>query len=99
MTAPAHVDAVTAHDGERVLVPERVVVAPRDGRFHPAEPGVVTTEGEIVHAGQVIGEVERSGERTPVRSPFTGFLMGVLAAPTELVRCDQPVAWLRETGP
>lgn len=84
--------------GEHTSAAERVVVSPSPGRFHPRPPDVVTTEGEIVHAGQVIGDVERSGVRTPVASPFTGFLMGVMAHPGELVRSGQPVAWLRTTG-
>ena len=81
--------------GEHLGVPERVIVAPSLGVFHPSEPAVATSEGEVVAAGQVIGHVESSGEARPVTSPFSGFLMGMLARPGERVREGQPVAWLR----
>ncbi|CAN5634498.1 hypothetical protein BH20ACT2_BH20ACT2_01420 [soil metagenome] len=84
--------------GERSDAPERVIVSPADGRYHPRRPDILTDEGEIIHAGQVIGDVERSGVQTPVSSPFTGFFMGVMADAGELVRPGQPVAWLRATG-
>ena len=81
--------------GEELVVLERVVVAPSLGVFTPHPPATVTAEGELVHEGQAIGTVARSGVDTPVRSPFTGFLMGMLAAAGERVREGQPVAWLR----
>ncbi len=81
--------------GEHLLVPERVIVAPSLGVFRPAPPATDTTEREVVAAGQVIGYLEASGEATPVRSPFTGFLMGMLARPGERMREGQPIAWLR----
>lgn len=81
--------------GEHLLVPERVIVAPSLGVFRPSAPATVTSEGEVVAVGQVIGHVSSSGEATPVRSPFAGFLMGMLARPGERVREGQPVAWLR----
>ncbi len=74
---------------------ERLVVSPGGGRFYPREPEVVTTEGEIVFAGQVIGDVEHSGDRIPVTSPFTGLLMALMAGSGERIRAGQPVAWLR----
>lgn len=76
-------------------IPERVVVAPELGVFEPLPPQTVTTEGEIVTAGQVIGTLTSGDRRTDVRSPFTGFLMGLLAHAGERVRPGQPVAWLR----
>ena len=81
--------------GEELLVPERVIVAPALGVFQPLAPEVVTSEGEIVDAGQAIGTVTVGGEDLPVESPFTGFLMGMLAVPGERVREGQPIAWLR----
>lgn len=81
--------------GEHLLVPERVIVAPTVGVFTPGSPATVTAEGEVVAAGQVIGQVASSGGTTPVRSPFSGFLMGMLARPGERVREGQPIAWLR----
>ncbi len=95
--APAESDGV---HGERPLVPERVIVAPAEGRFEPLPPhddaagGADTTE---VVEEQVIGFVETNGRSTPVRSPFRGVLMGTLAHAGERVREGQPVAWLRLT--
>lgn len=83
------------NDGELLGVPERLVVAPCLGVFEPLAPGTVTTEGEIVQAGQAIGVLRSSGRDVEVRSPFTGFLMGHLAQTGERVREGQPVAWLR----
>lgn len=81
--------------GEELVVPERVVVAPALGVFQPMAPEVVTTEGEIVEEGQAIGTVTVGGEPVAVRSPFRGFLMGMLAVAGERVREGQPIAWLR----
>ena len=75
--------------GETLAVPERVIVAPAPGTFRPVEPG------DAVEAEQVIGFVEGKGHSTPVRSPFGGKLMGLLAHAGERVREGQPVAWLR----
>lgn len=85
----------TLVQGERLLVPERVVVAPAAGLFRPLPPETVTAEGELVDAGQVLGLVEDHGSTTRVVSPFRGFLMGMLALPGERLREGQPVAWLR----
>jgi biotin carboxyl carrier protein len=82
-------------DGEQLGVPERVVVAPCLGVFEPRPPETVTTEGEVVFAGQVVGMLRASGQDVPVHSPFSGFFMGLLAHAGERVREGQPVAWLR----
>jgi biotin carboxyl carrier protein len=81
--------------GEELAVLERVVVAPSLGVFRPNEPQITTAEGELVEKGQTIGTVENSGTTTEVTSPFTGFLMGMLATAGERVREGEPVAWLR----
>ena len=52
-------------------------------------------DSTVVTAGQAIGVVEGPGASTPVRSPFGGFLVGMLARAGERVREGQPVAWLR----
>ncbi len=77
--------------GERPLVPERVIVAPAEGRFRPVPPD----DSVDVVEEQVIGFVESPNQSTPVRSPFRGVLMGTLAHAGERVREGQPVAWLR----
>jgi biotin carboxyl carrier protein len=85
-------------EGEQLLVPERVVLAPTPGVFRPASPATVTTEGEIVYVGQVVGTIETTAGATPVTSPFTGFFMGLMAHEGERVRQDQPVLWLRTSA-
>ena len=85
--------------GEVLAVPERVIVAPAVGVFRPlADTDVDLTEiGDVtlVAKGQAIGVIEGPGSSTPVRSPFGGFLIGMLARAGERVREGQPVAWLR----
>ena len=80
--------------GETLAVPERVIVAPAPGTFRPVEAGELATELPVEQE-QVIGFVEGKGHSTPVRSPFGGKLMGLLAHAGERVREGQPVAWLR----
>lgn len=89
------VPTLDSEAGEVLGVLERVVVAPTRGVFVPCEPVCVTTEGELVEAGQVIGTIESSGTNIEVLSPFTGFLMGMLAHEGERLREGEPVAWLR----
>ena len=86
--------------GEVLAGPERVIVAPAVGVFRPlaVDSDVDLTEnGDMtrVTAGQAIGVIEGPGSSTPVRSPFGGFLIGMLARAGERVREGQPVAWLR----
>lgn len=80
--------------GELFAVSERVILAPASGRFAPAS-APADIEGTPVGSEQVIGFVEGKGHSTPVRSPFGGKLMGLLAHAGERVREGQPVAWLR----
>jgi biotin carboxyl carrier protein len=81
--------------GERMHVPERLVVAPSAGVFHRREHESPTAEGDLVAAGQPIGVIEGPATSTPVRSPFAGFLMGMLAESGQRLRAGEPVAWLR----
>ncbi len=93
--------------GEHLEVPERVILAPAVGVFRPLDPDVApavaeggveadgVNEGEMVTEGQVVAVVEARGHAHPVRSAFTGFLVGMLAHPGERVREGQPVAWVR----
>ena len=93
----SHTDIHLDIHAEDLHVPERLIAAPTAGVFHTAPPEVVTSEGEIVQAGQVLGSIEAMGETVPVTSPHTGFLMGLLAFPGERVRSAQPLAWVRVT--
>ncbi|MGZ8766083.1 MAG: hypothetical protein ACXW2C_10380 [Acidimicrobiia bacterium] len=83
--------------GEILDVPERVVVAPTSGIFEPAAPGVRTDEGEPVEAGQAIGVLHGPNSATPVKTPFAGFLIGMMATSGERLHAGEPIAWLRAT--
>jgi biotin carboxyl carrier protein len=78
-------------EGEQVAMVERMIVAPVVGVFRPL--GVV--EGATVSAGEIVGVVEGPGTREPVRSAFTGVVIGFLAFSGERMREGQPVAWMR----
>ncbi|MGH9210608.1 MAG: hypothetical protein ACRD2C_07985 [Acidimicrobiales bacterium] len=80
---------------EDLQVPERLIAAPAAGVFRLLPPDVVSSEGEIVQSGQVMGSIERNAGAIDVVSPHTGFLMGLLAHPGERVRDGQPLAWVR----
>lgn len=93
---PVHdVAELTTVCAEEVHVPERLIAAPAAGVFQAAPPEVVTAEGEIVHAGQVVGSIVLTDGTVEVTSAHTGFLMGLLAMPGERVRADQPLVWVR----
>jgi len=86
--------------GELLMVPERVILAPAPGRFRPVDDasGSVdgpSSDGTDVVPEQVIGFVDGIGHSTPIRSPFHGRFMGLMASAGERVREGQPVAWLR----
>lgn len=80
---------------EDLCVPERLIAAPAAGVFRLLPPDVITSEGEIVRTGQLMGSIERNAGEIDVVSPHTGFLMGLLAHPGERVRDGQPLAWVR----
>ena len=77
--------------GERLTVPERMIVAPSVGVFRSVD----LDEGSTIAEGDVVGMLDGPGTSSPVRSPFGGTLMGMLAHPGERLREGQPVAWLR----
>jgi [acyl-carrier-protein] S-malonyltransferase len=81
-----------SHHGEHLYVSERMVISPCAGVFQPTgASAAAAAEGEPIEVGTVLGHV---GD-TDVRSPFAGWLMGMLALPGERVQTGQPVAWLR----
>lgn len=77
--------------GERLDVPERLVVSPFRGLFQPLPVVTAPAEGDVIPEGAVVGTVGG----IDVHSPFAGLLMGVLAAPGERIIEGQPIAWLR----
>lgn len=89
-----HVDDVMLIEGH-VAMPERVVVAPATGRFHPLPPEIFTTEGEWVEPGQAIGLIHTGSDQVEVVTPFRGWLMGMLAIPGQPVRRHEALFWVR----
>jgi len=81
-------------DGDDTRIDVRLVVAPVAGTFQPAPVGEVTTEGELIAVGDLIGTVTRSGQNEAVTSFCAGFLVCLLVEPGERVRPGQAVAWL-----
>jgi biotin carboxyl carrier protein len=77
--------------GERLAVPERMIVAPTAGVFVP----FAMSEGTDIDEGDALGEIVGPGTSVIVRSRFRGTLMGMLAHDGERLREGQPVAWLR----
>jgi hypothetical protein len=81
---------LTSDDGETIDVIERVIVSPASGVYEPLD------RDQDVAAGDVIGHVAVAGDdRVPVRSPFTGRLIEVVAWHGERVLPRQRIAWLR----
>ena len=91
----ALIDTSPHHHGERLAVPERVVISPCLGRFRAAPVETATAEGELIEIGQVIGYIDAQDRVVPVRSIFAGWMMGLLVHEGERVREGQPIAWLR----
>lgn len=81
-------------EGERILIPERMIVSPADGVFR-SESNNGDLIGEIVNVNDVIGYVETVGQSIPVTSPFHGTIHGLIAHSGERLRKHEPVAWLR----
>jgi biotin carboxyl carrier protein len=92
-TATSHPDAITVT--EVTMIPERVVVAPCSGRFLPLPPETFTSEGEWVEPGQPVAEIHSGRNRVDVRSPFRGWMMGMLALPGQPVREGEALFWVR----
>lgn len=86
---------------DELLVPEpapaheRVVVAPCGGRFRPLPPETFTCEGEWVEPGTVLAEVCTGDDAEPVRSPFSGWVMGMIAFPGHAVKRGEALFWIR----
>lgn len=79
---------------ESTTITERVVVSPCGGRFSALPPEVFTSEGEWVEPGQILAEVADGSERVAVRSPFRGWMMGMLALDGQPVRAGDALFWI-----
>jgi biotin carboxyl carrier protein len=64
---------------------ERLIISPCKGRFVPLPPKVFTTEGEWIEAGEAIAEIHAGSRVVPVVSIFSGWVMGMLAVPSQPV--------------
>ncbi|MGH2821117.1 MAG: biotin/lipoyl-containing protein [Actinomycetota bacterium] len=82
---------------EATTMAERVVVAPCSGRFIPLPPETFTCEGEWVEPGQVVAEVRNGSGNIEVRSPFRGWVMGMLALSGQPVREGEALFWIRSS--
>ncbi|MGI8427090.1 MAG: hypothetical protein ACR2FO_07560 [Actinomycetota bacterium] len=81
--------------GEGIPLTERLVVSPCAGKFQPLDQPR-KAEGEYVLKGQEVGTIMSSDrELVPVRSAFSGWIMGYLVPHGCPVRASEPVAWLR----
>ncbi|MGH2726520.1 MAG: hypothetical protein ACRDKS_06045 [Actinomycetota bacterium] len=74
--------------GEIVWIPETLVVSPARGRFR-REP---LTEGSVITAGTVIGNVSVNGHSTPVASAVAGVFLGWMAWEGEMLKGGTPLA-------
>lgn len=81
--------------GEVTIIREKVVVSPATGKFLPHPPEIFTTEGEWVQEGQTLGEVLIGNDMITITSPFTGWMMGMLAVPGQPVRTGEHLFWIR----
>jgi len=97
MTAPTTKEeaALNLPVGEMLSVPERVIVSPGTGIFRRPGGQLQLNSGDLVNHGDPIGIVQSLGVTTPIRSPFEGSLVAMLASEGERVRLGQAVAWLR----
>lgn len=89
----------TIHAAEPVadvaFIRERLVIAPRSGRFEPLPPENFTCEGEWVERGQVLGLVQDGVSQVPVTSAFRGWVMGMLAIPGQPIHKGEALFWIR----
>ena len=76
--------------GETIDVMERVIVSPAGGIYEPLDRDDEVAEGDVIGHVAVAGQ-----DRVPVRSPFTGRLVEVVAWHGERVLHRQRIAWLR----
>lgn len=78
--------------GENIEIVERVIVSPGVGTYHPLDGGLP----HHIEAGDLIGHIAISGSgELPVRSPFRGQLIEMVAWPGERMTHRQRIAWVR----
>jgi biotin carboxyl carrier protein len=80
---------------EAAPIVERLVVAPATGRFYPLPAETFTSEGEWVETGQVLAEIRTGTGRVPVKSAFSGWMMGMLAVAGQPTAAGEHLFWIR----
>jgi biotin carboxyl carrier protein len=74
---------------------DRLVVAEAHGRLALAEPGLFTSEGEVVRGGDVIARITADGHSVTVCAPCDAWVMGYLVGDGERVQPGSAIAHLR----
>ncbi len=92
-------DAMVAPDTltvvpETTTIRERLIVSPSSGRFIALPPEDFASEGEWVEPNAVLGEISSHGRKIPVRSPFRGWVMGMLALDNQPVKEGEALFWI-----
>lgn len=77
-------------------LPDRIVVSSDHGRLCLAPPDTVTTEGEVVRAGDVIAVIECNPAHVDIKAPCDAWVLSFLARDGERVRPGAPIVHLRE---
>lgn len=85
-------EATPGSAGAHTSMPARIIVA-RAGVFRPRDPMV--TSGEVVAQDERVGMLEALGTEVPVRSPFRGRLMGMMAIDDARLVTGEAIAWMR----
>lgn len=81
---------------EGAWMTERLVISPAEGKLKLEPPENFTAEGEYVLEGQVIGEIlSNSGERVPVKTAFSGWVMKYFIRDGWPVHLSEPILCLR----
>jgi biotin carboxyl carrier protein len=79
---------------ETSCISERIVVAPCAGRFSSLPEDAFAAEGEWVEQGTVLGQIDSGGERSPVVSPFRGWVQGMLVLENQPVKRGEALFWI-----
>ncbi len=79
---------------EAAAIRERIVVAPCAGRFVPLPPEEFHSEGEWIEEGQDLAEIVSGTRKMSVKSPFRGWVMGMLALPGQPVHQGEALFWV-----
>lgn len=87
-------DTLTIDGDASLVLRERIVVAPARGRYVPLDDERAPVPGQWIEAGDVLCEVASDHGPVPVRSPFSGWLMGVLALRRQPVARGDALMWI-----